>query len=76
MSEDDLCPSVDITRDNIPVPEGFDELLKYSREYLLDPEDLGTTKSHVEQVLDIGEADKIDNTRRTKRVSFEPEGVK
>ena len=31
----------DITRDNIPVPEGFDELLKYSREYLLDPEDLG-----------------------------------
>ena len=66
----------DIMRDNIPESEGFDELLKYSRTYLLDPEDLGTTKKHVEQVLDINEESKTDNTRRTKRVSLEPEGVK
>jgi hypothetical protein len=66
----------DITRDNIPVPEGFDELLKYSREYLLDPEDLETEKTHVEKILDTGDANKIDKTRKVKRISFGPEEVR
>ena len=66
----------DITRDNIPVPEGFDELLKYSREYLLDPEDIGKPKSHVDKVLDVERVDNIDKASRKKKVSFAPEGVK
>ena len=41
----------------------------------MDPEDLGPTKTHIEEVLDVDDVNKIDKTRRTKRVSFEPEGV-
>ena len=42
----------------------------------MDPEDLGPTKTHIEEVLNVDDVNKIDKTRRTKRVSFEPEGAK
>lgn len=65
--DDHFTSGSGITRNDILVPEGFEDLLKYSHKYLLDPVDLASLKSCVEEVLGVENINKIDKTTKSKR---------